>query len=718
MNILESIRKRTALLVGFVGLALVIFILESLLGSGGSVFGGDDMNTVGVIGGKKIDRVEFFNKVENQLNMVRQQRQSNDIDEQTRKQVIDYVWQSYISDNVVKPQYAILGLTVSEDELYENMIVNPVSAVSQRLTDQKTGKIYEQLARPDGSLDPNKFRGFVTSATGDQELFVKQMEEDITNTRLAEKYSMLVRKGMYVTKAEVMHAHAMQSTKINVSFVVKRYDSVSDSAIKVNDDDIKKYYNEHKYKYINAKASRKTEYVTFPIFPSEDDVAAIEKTALAVTEGFKGKKPNEDSTYMMAESENGNIIVQDFTRKNMIIRDTTVYTDAVGTVYGPYNEGAYFKIYKLQEVRSVADSAKVRHILIGTIDPQTNQPTRAKERAKKVADSLLVLIKDKKVTFDTLVKTVSDDKGSIDKGGDYGWFDESKQFVEPFKNAGLMGTKGNISVVETQFGYHIIEVMDVSATRHTNYRLAQIFKPIVPSEETTKRIFDEAKQFAGENNTAELFDKGVETKKLTKRIADNIDENDYSIPGLESARELVRWVYNAKKGEVNLFSFPDKHMVVKLASVKEKGYADIEDVKEDITLEVIQQKKAELFMKEFTSKAAGATSIDDYAKKLGVEVLTQDNLAPEAHNVQGLGHDDVLVGTASGLKAGKLSKPLVGEMGVFVVKVNAVIPGEPLKSIDQMKVGLEQMYSYRADSELYSALKENANIENHVGKFE
>ncbi len=718
MSILESIRKRTALLVGIVGLALVIFILESLLGSGASIFGGGDMNTVGVVAGKKIDRNEFYTKVENQLNMVRQQRQSNDIDDQTRKQVIDYVWQSYISDNVIKPQYAILGLTVSEDELYENMIVNPVPAISQRLTDQKTGKIYEQLARPDGSLDPNKFRGFVTGATGDQEMFVKQMEEDVTNTRLAEKYSTLVRKAIYVTKAEAIQTHKMQNTKLSVSFVVKRYDSVSDSAIKVTDDDIKKYYDENKYKYINAKTSRKTEYVTFPIFPSESDVEAIEKNAILVTEGFKGKKPNEDSVYMMAESENGSIIVQDFTRKNMIIRDTTVYTDPIGTVYGPYNEGAYFKTYKLQDIRSVADSAKVRHILIGTIDPQTNQPTRPKERAKKMADSLLTLIKDKKATFDTLVKTATDDKGSIDKGGDYGWFDESKQFVEPFKNAGLMGVKGNISVVETQFGYHIIEVVDVSATRHTNYRLAQIFKAIVPSEETTKKIFDDAKQFAGENNTAELFDKGVDAKKMTKRIADNIDENDFSIPGLESARELVRWVYTANKGDINLFSFPDKHMVVKLVSIKEKGFADLEDVKEEVTIAVTQQKKAEQFLNEFTTKATGSASIEDYSKKLGIEALSQDNLAPESHNIQGLGHDDVLVGTAAGLKTGAMSKPLIGELGVFVVKVNAIVPGEPLKSHQEMKATLEQMYSYRADNELYSALKETANIENHTGRFE
>lgn len=719
MSILESIRKRTGLLVGIVGLALVIFILESLLGSGASIFGGGDMSTVGEVAGKKIDRNEFYTKVENQLNIVRQQRQSNDIDEQTRKQIVDYVFQSYVSDNVIKPQYNALGLTVSEDELYETMIVNPNQSVIQRLTDQKTGRIYEQMARPDGSLDPNKFRQFVAGATGDMELLVKQMEEDVVNTRLAEKYSNLIRKAIYVTKAEAKESYASQNNKINVSFVMKRFDAVEDNAVKVTDEDIKKYYEANKYKYMNAQTTRKVEYVSFGIVPSNEDVVAIEKDAQRAAEGFKSTKTTaEDSAYMMAESEAGNIIIQDFTKKTMIIRDSTVYTDAVGTIYGPYNEGAYFKIYKLQKVNVLADSARVRHILIGTIDPQTQQPKRSRERAKTMADSLIALIKSKAVTFDTLVKTVSEDQGSVAKGGDYGWFDENKGFVEPFKNAGLMGVKGNISAVETQFGFHIIEVLDVSKTTHNSYRLAQIFKLITPSDETNKVIFDQAKQFAGENSSAALFDKGIEAKKLTKRIADNITENDVAIPGLDNAKELIKWTYSANKGDVNLFTFPDKHLVVKLASIKNKGVLPLEEVKDEVTMAATQQKKAEMLVADFTAKTAGSTSIDDIAKKLGLEAMTQDNLSPQSRNVQGLGLDDVFVGTAVGTKQGAITKPTVGQLGVFIAKVNSITVAPAPADLSGAKKQMEEMLSYRADSEFYSALKEKANIENHVGRFE
>ncbi|MEI8136190.1 MAG: SurA N-terminal domain-containing protein, partial [Bacteroidota bacterium] len=206
-SVLEKIRRRTGLLVGIVGLALVIFILESLLGSGASIFGNNELSSVGSIHGKTIDRNEFLTKVENQLNVIRQQKQTNDIDDATRGQVLDYVWQQYVSDLVIKPQYDKVGISVGEDEVYERVVAHPVPSVAQRLTDQKTGKVYEQLAAPDGSLDPAKFRAFVQSATGDQEMFIKQMETDVKNMRYAEKYATLIRKGLYSTNAEAKDAY-------------------------------------------------------------------------------------------------------------------------------------------------------------------------------------------------------------------------------------------------------------------------------------------------------------------------------------------------------------------------------------------------------------------------------------------------------------------------------------------------------------------------------
>ena len=718
VSILEKIRRRTGLLVGIVGLALLIFILESLLGSGSSIFGENELATVGSINGKKIDRNEFLTKRDNQLNIIRQQKQTNDIDDATISQVNDYIWQQYVSEMVIKPQYDKVGISVGEDEIYERVVAHPVPSVAQRLTDQKTGKVYDQLAAPDGSLDPAKFRQFVQNATGDQEMFIKQLEDDIKNMRYAEKYASLIRKGLYTTSIEAKESFKSQNNKINFSYVIKKFDSVNDSTVKITDEEIEKFYSNNSYLFVNNETSRKIEYVSFDVLPSEADVEAIAKDAQRTADDFKMKSIKEDSSFIGQESENGLVNIQDMNKKNMIVRDSTIFTAAPGSVFGPYNEGAYFKIYKLQAVNSVADSARVRHILIGTNDPQTQQPKRSLAQAKTTADSLLTLIKAKKVVFDTLVKTVSDDGGSKTNGGDYGWFDENKGFVQPFKDAGLMGSKGNITVVQTQFGYHIIEVLDVSKTRHNSYKVAQIFKLISPSDETNQAIYAAASQFAGENNTGELFDKAVDAKKLTKRIADNIKEGDRQLPALDGAKELVRWVYSANKGDVNIFSLTDKHVVAKVAGIKNKGTLPLVDVLDEVKPLAIKDKKAQSFLAEFSSKAGNAKAIEDISSKLGLEIKTQENSILSNRNVDGIGFDDIMMGTAVGLKSGTTSKATIGNNGVFVLKVTKLEESKIPEDLKMQKMQLDQANGGRADYEVFNALKEMANIEDHKSRID
>jgi peptidyl-prolyl cis-trans isomerase D len=715
MNILESIRKRTGLLVGLVGFALLIFILESLLSSGGSIFG-EDYTTVAVINGKKIDSREFFDKVNRQLDMVRQARQSTTVDEETRIQVLEYIMNNYISENTIQKEFEKLGLEVSEDELYDMMVSHPHSLVLQRLTDKSTGKIYEQLATPDGALDPVKFRAFLSSAMGDQELFVKQMEEDLSGFRKAEKYSQLIKKGIYVTSKEALAYQDEQNTAVTARYVMKKYTDVSDTLVHFTDADLKKYYKENLYKYQSEEDIRKIEYVAFNIAPSDEDIKKAEENAARIAAEFKTKPLAEDSAFIAAESENNLVQISNFTRDNMIIRDTSVFTSPEGTVFGPYNEGAYLKIYKLQKVLQIADSARVRHILVGLKDPATQQPKRTPAQAKKSADSIATLLKEKKAKFDSLVLYYSDDPGSKTNGGDYGWFNENTGFVEPFKMAGLMGKKGELKVVQTQFGYHIIEVLDVSEKKHTSYRIAQISKLIEPSEETRNQIYREAQEFAGKNNTAELFDKACEEKKLSKRLADNIKRNDRSLAGIPQAKDMVKWAFSAKKGEVNFFAMDDRVVVVKLAAVKDKGSIPFDEIKEDITEEVIRLKKAEWMLSQF--KQNSNKTLDQLAEIMRTPVEDVTDLNITSHFVPGLGHDDIFLGVLSATPEGKSTPAVASDNGVFVANVIKRTIRNEKQPVQMVRNQFEQTFSYRAEGEYFNALKKKANIQNYLYKFE
>lgn len=716
MSVLEKIRSKTGLLVGIIGLALVIFILESLLGSGGALFGGND-TLVGEIAGDKIDYNTFNAKVEQQIVQIQQNNPQAQINDQTKEQVINQVWQEMINERVNKKQYNKLGVAVSTDELYDLMLVHPHQYVIQQVTDPNTGKIIEGFAKPDGSLDVVKLGQWVGQMTPEQSKFWKQLETSISEVRAAEKYNTLIKKGMYVTSAEAKDAFVAQTKQVNASYVMKRYVSVSDSAVKVSEEEINNYYNKHKALYKVGQTTRKIEYVSFDVLPSNKDYESLQKEAMDVAEIFKTKTAKEDSSYISQETEGGQVMISSYNKKNMVISDSSVFTAPKGTVFGPYTEGTFIKIYKLTDSKSVADSAKVRHILIG-LQSQKTQTQRTPEVAKRIADSLTVLLKAKQVSFDTLVKTMSDDLGSVDKGGDYGWFDENKGFVEPFKNAGLMGTVGNITVVPTQFGFHIIEVLGVSKTRHNSYTVAQISKLIAPSSETNKEYYKLASDFAGKNLTTEAFNKGIEAEKLNKRIADDVKESDKNLPGLDEAKDLVRWIYKAKKGDVSeVFEFKDRYIVANLVSVKDKGIAPLEEVREDVTKKAIRDKKAEQFMAEFSSKAGASKSIDDIASKMNLIVEKADNLTFASYNIPAIGREDALVGTATAMKSGAISKVIKGDNGVFVVFVNTVNEAALPKDFKGKQKEMEQAAAGRADYEMYDALREKAEIEDHRGKF-
>jgi peptidyl-prolyl cis-trans isomerase D len=263
-----------------------------------------------------------------------------------------------------------------------------------------------------------------------------------------------------------------------------------------------------------------------------------------------------------------------------------------------------------------------------------------------------------------------------------------------------------------------MEVLDLSSTNFKTYRVAQVFKLIAPSPETTNKYYAAASDFMGQNSTAEAFDKAVEKQNLNKRLAENIKENDKSLPGLDGAKELVKWVYTAKKGEVSpqVFSFKDKFVVAKLTGIRNKGTLPLDEVREEVVMKARQAKKAEEFLKEFNAKAG--SSINDYAGKLGLKVEEAPKVNFASFSAGTLGREDALIGTAAALKQGQLSKPVVGETGVFVVTVTGTEDGAMPYDAKSMRQQVEQTLSGRADYEVYNALRDKANIEDHRARFE
>ncbi len=727
MSVLEKIRSRAGLLVGIIGVALLVFILQSAFESGNFFFKSD--KTIGEIAGKSIDYDMFKVKYDEAVETQKRNSNTTTLDQQTLDGIATQVWNQFINEQVMQKEYAKLGVAVSGDELTDMMIDHPHPSIIRNLSDQQ-GNIAPQFAdEKTGEVSPAKLRQFVQSMTDEVEGQWIELEKYIRQVRMYEKYVNIFKKGMYTPAAFAKRNYIAQSASVNIKYVIKNYKTIADSTVKVSDDDLKKYYNSHQFEY-KQEASRDIEYISFDLAPSQEDFDETKAEMEKIAEDFKTKKPEEDSAFVVSESDSRNFDMTFHTPGTLSPQiDTTMFKASIGTVVGPFRENSAFIVAKLVKVKTAADSAKVRHILIAYQGSGASEAvTRSKDQAKKMADSLLGVLKKGNSKFAEFVDKYSDDGGKtmppnkkageyyMGKGGDYGWINASSGFVDPFKNAGLDNKKGDIVIAESNYGYHIIEVMD-SKGAQKKVQVVTIDKVVQPSSKTLSAINIEASKFATENNTNELFQKAVVDQKLNKRIAEKIKENDKNIAGLESPRELVKWAYENEKGTVSQpMEIGNKYVVASLIEVREKGVAPLEQVKDDVTAKVIKEKKAEMFVKEFEAAMKGA-SIEAIASTMKLNVEQANSVTFNTFSIPGSSSEPAVIATASVLKAKTMSKPLVGNEGVFLVYVDAVTEAPVLTDVKGQQNMQTSQIQYRVDNELYEALKEKAEITEHLVKF-
>ena len=727
MSVLESLRKRSGLLVSIVGIALLAFVLTSLFEGGSSIFGDNSDKYVGTIAGKGIDYVEFNKKVQESIENSKSNSGKSALGDNETDQIVQQTWNQFINKQVIDKEYEKLGISISPEELYDLMVDHPHPALVRTLVDPQTGKAGPKFADPvTGQLSPAKIKEFTASMKPEEESQWVMIEDYVRQVRISEKYNNLIKKGIYVTTAAAKREYVAQNTNANIKFVAKNLKEIVDSTVKYSDADLTAYYNAHQNEFKQV-ASRKVEYVAFDILPSQEDIQDAQKGMQVVAERFKTNKAEDDSSFVVSESDNRNFDLGFYTKGTLSPAiDSVMFNASVGAVVGPYSENNVLKTSKLISTKTSADSGKVRHILISYKGSGASETvTRTKEQAKVMADSLLGQLK-KGAKFADYVEKHSEDNGKKmppnkkegetypGKGGDYGWLNASSSFVEPFKNAALDNKKGTLLVVESNFGYHIMEVLD-SKGAQKKVQVATIERKLEPSNKTMQNIFVQASEFAGKNNTAELFQKSVVDGKLNKRVVESIKENDKTIPGLEAPRPLIRWVYEKDKGAVSEpIELGSKFIVALIADVKEKGIAPQEQVKEELVTRVIKEKKGELIAAEFV---AAGTQIDAIATKLRLVPEQAQNINFTSASIGVLGNQPSVVGAIAALKPGTLSKPIIGRDFVFVAYVETKTDAPAQKDYKLQQTAVASQIQPRVDSDVFEALKTNANIEEHLVKF-
>ncbi len=720
MSVLAKIRNRAGLLVTIIGVALLIFILQAALESG-KFFASNDRN-VGEIAGKPISIDEFDARVKMGLENIKRQTQQSTVDPGTEDMVVNQTWSQMVNEFVYSKEYEKLGLSVSEDELYDLMIVHPHQYVIQQFTDRETGRINKDYMDPQtGQLDTRKLKALVEAMNEQQEASWHEIEKAVSQSRIASKYNELVKKGLYITSLEAKQDFVAQNKQCSVRYVEKKYSSIPDSTVKLTDADISAYYNEHQNDYKQDEETRKVDYISYDVFPAEEDIAAIKSDMTKIAGELKDRSRSEDSAYVIAESDSRTFDMSLHKKGSLSPEiDSLMFGEKEGFVYGPYKENNSYKVAKLMDVKMLADSVKARHALIAFKGAMRAAPTitRTRAQAKAKADSLFKLINEKKIKFED-ANAVSDDAASKVKTGDMGWFNESASLAVPFKDGALAAKKGEFILVESDFGYHIIEVTDRSKGESKYVQVAVIDRKIEASTKTVQGYYSKAGEFAGKCKTAEDFQKAVEQQKLSKRVADNVKEGDKNIPGIESPKELVKWMYNekTKKGSVSdVFELGNKFIVAVLTEIRPKGILPLELVRDQVEPKAREKKKAELFTEEFNKNLSGS-NLDALAQKMNLQIEKMDNLSFNTYSLPGSGREDNFIGTAMTMKAGSVSKPIAGRGGVFVLTVDNVKEAPEAKDIRNIQAQSASTLQSRVDYEVFDALKDNANIVDKKAKY-
>ena len=669
MAVIGKIREKSMLLLIIIGGAIIAFVLGDLFKSGQQFF--SEGNHVGEIGGVEITAIEFNEKLERSVNAWEAQNTGSTASVQVRESLRDQVWNEIIQEQVLVSQLTKLGISVSPEELFDMVQGNdPHPQVQQAFTDPESG-----VFNPSQVLQFLKSLETMPVENRNQWLL---FEDGIQKERAATKYNNLLVKGMYATNSMLKRNYKEQAEQRNLKYVVKRYTSINDSTIEVTKEELKAYYDEHKSEY-KQDESRDIEFVKFEVLPSEKDREDALKWINETKEGFK--TADSDSSFVTFNSEEPFNTTYLNSQGMPIGLDSSFFYAEVGTIVGPTEENGAFVLTKLSKTKMVPDSVKARHILLKT----TQQPSDTLLEAKM--DSIKTVIENGG-DFAEIAKEKSEDVGSAIEGGDLGWFKEG-QMVPEFNDACFDGKVGELVIVQSQYGFHLIEVLEQS-TKVMKIQLAKVVRKIVPSNATFDAMFANASAFYSNNNTTEAYQKATESNEFTKFLAAEVKVADKNVQGLQDVREMVRWSFNNDKGTVSApFQFENIFVVAHISEVREDGIATMEQVEIQIELGAKKKKKALQFIEEMN----GASDLEALAKKIDGIVESAANVNFAAYAIPGMGQEPRINGMSSTLQQEQMSIPIEGQTGVFVILVEGVTPAPESNDYANIKSQLDQGFS-------------------------
>jgi len=707
MQIIQNIREKgTSIVIVVIALSLIGFILmDAKSGGKTSLFGSSSTTNVGEVNGEPIEYKDFTDKVKQTEDQYGGRVSGNQVYE-----VRQSVWDQLVAEKVIIREFKKLGLSFSPKEMSAIMFSSDAPyTLKQAFTDKQTGQ-----------YDINKVQEWWKTAKKSKDeqraAIESQIIEPMKLQTLYSKYNGMIAASAYYPTWMQKKDYAERNQFANISYVGVPYNVINDNDVKVSDAEIIEYINKKSSLY-KQDGGRFISYVSFSANPSANDSLKAKESIEALKAPF------------ISDTNANNFLARNMSTikyfdgyslrsKMAMVQKDTIAALSIGNVYGPYLDGGSYVLAKMLGNRQMPDSVRARTILVSTRDLQTGQPTIADSIAKKRIDSISIAIKGG-ADFNSMVLQYSDDKVSKDKGGAYDFSSiQFQNLPKEFSEVVFYGTTGDKKIVHSDIGWYYIEVIS-QKNFETAYKVAYMSKQILATDETVNNASMKATKLSGENRDIKSLAAYVTKNGIQKiDVPTMITQNEYRLGLLQDARQLIRWAFEAKAGDVSEpFSIEDQFVVAAVTKVQAEGLPDASTARPLVETFVRKEKKAAL-IKEKLSKANSletATSIYNQPIRTAGEDST---LTLGSQIINGIGDEPKVIGAAFNKNfQTKISEPINGNGGVFLVKVNNIgglqietAENTAIQSTEQTRGILQKLSAW------FESLKKTADIKDYRNK--
>ncbi len=692
MAILQTIRVQLGVFVSIViALALLGFLIGDFLRGGPS----SSKTKVGEINGETISYEEFTAKVDEyeQINQIMSGQASRT--EEEHDQIRSAAWQSFLEKYLFMKNARAAGINVGTAEVIDlttGDMMSPLISQNPAFLDENGDFSMDNLVEFTNAVQSDQ--------SGNLKLYWDYLQNTVYSRQFYSKYGSLFTQSAYVNPLMLTRSIEENNNTSDIEFIMMPLGYERDSTISVTNKEIIKYYKDHKHLY-KQTASREIEYVVFEVVPSAEDIQEATVQANELHDEFI--ETDNVKSFLLKNSDRQ---YSDYYYKEGEL--ATISADIDNFVFGEgdpidsplYKRDNVFYAAKVLDTRMVPDSVYVRHILLQGDDEEK-------------ADSLMTVLK-KGGNFAVLAAQYSADQNSaLSNQGEIGWL--TQNYMIQGMESVMTAKAGTPFIMDTQYGKHIVEITKTSKPLKKK-QVAIFERAILPSKATYNDYYSLANEFAvAADGKYENYLAAVAEKGLYSHTEDELLENTSRFGAIDNAREVTRWAFDAKKGKVSSVITVNNNyfFVVAVKEVHKEGYATVQEKAAAINNILYAEKAGEKLAAEVAEKMEGLGSMQAIADALGAIISTRENITFSSLTSQSL--DAKLVGAVSVAEPGVISKPLVGDLGVYVYRVTDRDTGA-FYTEDDAKTANDQKVQYNLQV-LVNVMAEDANVIDHRARF-